>query len=440
MKNIVALSTPPLNGAIHIIRMTGPDVFEIINKISSQKIKKENYKIKMTNLVYKDQIIDQVLLMLYVNPKSYTGEDLIEINCHGNILIANEILEILINLGCRIAAQGEFTKTAFLNNKINLSQAMWINQISKTPSLIVKNIGMNSIAGKIKNVFKVWREEIFLIIGNLEVSIDYPEFDDVINITNNKILEVVSNISQKSKEIIDNYNKYKIIFNGIDVAIIGKPNVGKSTLLNKIIGDDRAIVSDIFGTTRDYIRESILFNGIKYNIIDTAGIRKTDDELENIGISKTKLLIEKSKIILYVIDGSKKITYEDKIIYDEIKQKNYIFIKTKKDINEYYKDHNGISIGKDDETNIIFLEIEKLLKITNFNFENIFISSQIELDYMLSIFGHCEDIIIMIEKEEPLDIIIEIVKILFQDIKLLLGETLNYEIFDEIFDNFCLGK
>ena len=440
MKNITSLATPPINGAIHIIRMTGPNVFEIINKISSKIIERKGHTIKKTNLIQGNKIIDQVLLMLYVGPNSYTGEDLIEINSHGNILIANQILNLLLVNGCEIAKRGEFTKIAFLNNKIDISQAISINQISTTPSLLVKDISMNNLLGKAKNIFKDWRDKIFNIIGNIEVSIDYPEYDDIEEISIRKIMKISQEINLMCKQIIENYLKYKFIFNGIDVAIIGKPNVGKSTLLNKLLSNDRAIVSDMSGTTRDYIKESIINNGIKYNLIDTAGIRKSSNKIEKMGISKTEEILNSASIIIYVVDGSKTLEKADYDILEKIKNKNFIKVNSKKDLGKFYKNVSEISIGKNDAPDLIFSEIEKNLKINNLEYDNIFISSQIEFNFLLSIKNYCEEIIEILKNNAPIDLAIEVIKLLFEDIKSLLGESLNYEIIDEIFDNFCLGK
>lgn len=440
MNNIASLATPPINGAIHIIRMTGPDIFTIINKISSKKIERKGYLIKKTNLIQGNKIIDQVLLMLYVSPNSYTGEDLIEINSHGNILIANQILKLLLDNGCKIAKRGEFTKIAFLNNKIDISQAISINEISTTSSMIAKEIAMNNLLGRAKNIFKDWRENIFNIIGNLEVSIDYPEYDDIQKISIEEIIKICHEINITCKKIIQNYLDYKFIFNGIDIAIIGKPNVGKSTLLNKLLSSERAIVSDISGTTRDYIKESIINNGIKYNLIDTAGIRKTQNKIEKIGISKTEEIIQQASIVIYVVDGSKKLEKEDYDIFEKIKDKNFIKINSKKDLGKFYTADNGIDIGKNDNPSIIFKEIEKNLKINNLEYDNVFISSQIEFNFLLSIKNYCEEIFHILKNNAPLDLAIEVLKLLFEDVKSLLGESLDYEIIDEIFDNFCLGK
>ncbi|MGL4769098.1 MAG: tRNA uridine-5-carboxymethylaminomethyl(34) synthesis GTPase MnmE [Mycoplasmoidaceae bacterium] len=440
MRNIASVATPLINSAIHIIRITGPNVFEIINKISSKKILKKNRIIEMTNIIKNNEIIDQVLLMLFVAPNSYTGEDLIEINCHGNLIITNQILDLLLINGCFAAQRGEFTKLAFLNNKLDISQAISINKISTTASELEKKILINNVIGKTKFKLEDWKNKVFDLIGNVEVSIDYPEYDDIKIYNYLDIKNIIKNILNDCKEIINNYLKYKYLFEGINILILGKPNVGKSTFFNWLINKDRSIISDKKGTTRDYINEQLIHNGIKYNFIDTAGIRKISSKIEKTGIQKSIDLIDSASLVLFLVDGSKKSDKEDDYIFQKIINKNYIIFKTKKDLGIIEKIFPGIEISIEENSEIIFEYMREKLNLNEINKDNIFATSKFEYNLLKIIEGDCILILNMLEENISIDIIIEVIKTLYDNIKSLLGLDINYEIIDEIFDNFCLGK
>jgi tRNA modification GTPase len=298
MKNIVALATPPMNGAIHIIRMSGPDVFDIINKITTRQIVKKGYIVQRTQLTDNNQVIDDVLVNTFVNPKSFTGEDLVEINCHGGYYLANKIIQLLIKYGCVLALPGEFTQRAYMNNKLTIHEAESINNLinaTSTQAIILANNGLNP---NVVHKLQALRETLFQLIGQVEVNIDYPEFDDIPDISISQFKKRIELLIKAGEQIIKNSLKVIPILEGINVAIVGKPNVGKSSLFNALLNEERAIVSHIPGTTRDMINARINVNGITINLLDTAGLRETNNIIEKKGLVKSYESLQKADLIL----------------------------------------------------------------------------------------------------------------------------------------------
>ncbi len=440
---IVAIATPKINSSISIIRISGKDSFNLISKLCNKDIAKKGYTFSKEYIYENNKILDEVIILKFVEPRSFTGEDVIEINCHGGILITNKILELLLEYGARLAENGEFTKRAFLNNKLTLRQANSINNLifSKTPTSL--ELASNGIINNNSEFLNNIKEELFLLIGKIEVNIDYPEYDDVEQIAINDYYDVVNNVLEKLNNLKKDYEKINYLYKGINVAIIGKPNVGKSSLLNTILKEDRAIVSDIKGTTRDVITESVLFEGIQLNIIDTAGIRKSKNKIETIGIDKTYDSIKKADLILFLIDSSKKIDKNEKEILEKIKNKNYILVKNKGDLNiDANPNINGIKIStiKKDIDELV-VEIKNRFNNNDFDLaKNLSICSDNE-------FTIIKQIIIILKKSlknakdnMPIDVLVEDIIQVYKKICTLIGETKDLDIIDKMFKNFCLGK
>ncbi|MDE6645683.1 MAG: tRNA uridine-5-carboxymethylaminomethyl(34) synthesis GTPase MnmE, partial [Malacoplasma sp.] len=343
---ITAIATPNINSAISIIRISGPKTYEIIGGLTKKSISKKGYTFSKEFIYDNNQIIDEVIILKFVSPKSFTGEDLIEINCHGGNLLTNKILELIIEKGARLAENGEFTKRAFLNNKLTLRQANSINNLifAKTNSSL--NLASSGIINTNNDFFLEIKETLFFLIGKIEVNIDYPEYDDLEIVTLDSFKKEIKNIIEKISKVITDYKKISYLYNGINVAIIGEPNSGKSSLLNAILNKDKAIVSNIKGTTRDLINESVNVDGILLNFIDTAGIRKAKNEIEKIGIKKTLETINESDFIIFLIDSSKPINNQEKEILKFISNKNYVIVKNKSDLGiDANPNLNGIKIS-----------------------------------------------------------------------------------------------
>ena len=336
MNTIVAISTAPGNGGIGIVRMSGEESFKILDKIfkpiNDSKIK--GYSIKYGNIVDKNSnIIDEVLVSYFVAPRSYTTENMCEINSHGNNIILKKILEVCIENGAVLAEAGEFTKRAFINGRIDLLQAEAVIDVINSKSEKERIAAVNQLEGGLSQEVKNIKTKILDILTNMEVSIDYPEYE-IEEETNEAILSKLNSIKHELNYLENSFERGKILKDGIKVAIVGRPNAGKSSLLNRILREDRAIVTDIEGTTRDTIEEFVNINGLLFKIIDTAGIREADNEIEKIGIDKSKKALSEADLVIAIFDKTKEILEEDYQILNEIKNKNAIILLNKKDLKQ----------------------------------------------------------------------------------------------------------
>ena len=340
METIAAISTATGNGGIGIIRMSGENCFNILekifrtsknNKINIEKIK--GYTIQYGYIIDNktNEIIDEVLVSFFRNPKSYTRENMCEINSHGGMVVEKRILEECLKNGAILAEPGEFTKRAFLNGRIDLSQAESIIDIINSKTEKEAKASINQLQGYLsENIGKI-RHELLDIMADIEASIDYPEYD-IEEVTNSKAIKLLKNVKSKLKILEESFNSGKVLKEGIKTAIIGRPNAGKSSLLNTILKEERAIVSDIEGTTRDTIEELVTIKGIPLKIIDTAGIRKTSDKIEEIGVEKALKVAEDADLILAIIDNTKELNEEDLKILNLVKNKNAIILLNKIDL------------------------------------------------------------------------------------------------------------
>ena len=337
---IAAISTTTGKGAISIIRVSGEDAIKIVNKIFKEKDLEQvpTHTIHYGHIEYQNKIEDEVLVSVMRSPKTFTTEDVVEINCHGSIIVTKKILEILLTIGCRLAEPGEFTKRAFLNGRIDLIEAEGIMDLINSQSENEKKLALNQIEGKVSNLIKDLRQKILEVLANIEVKIDYPEYEDIEDVTYEDLNSNIIEVEEQIKKIIKESKSGKLIKEGIKTAIVGRPNVGKSSLLNKLLQEEKAIVTNVEGTTRDTVEGSIILNGIILDLIDTAGIRKTEDIIENIGVNKSLETIKKADLVLVVLNNNEKLTEYDKQILEQTKEKNTIekigihFINLIKDI------------------------------------------------------------------------------------------------------------
>ena len=452
MKTIAAISTALGNGGIGIVRMSGEDCFKILNKIFKPKSNSDikPYTIKYGHIYEDNNIIDEVLVSYFVKPKSYTTENMCEINSHGSNVVLNKILQLCLKNGAVLAEPGEFTKKAFLNGRIDLSQAESVIDIINSKSEKERQASVNQLEGFLSKEIKKIKKDILSILTDIEASIDYPEYD-IEEVTNNKAISVLNNVKDSLSKLEQTFENGKIIKNGIKTAIIGTPNVGKSSLLNAILKEDRAIVSQYEGTTRDSIEEDISVNGVPIRIVDTAGIRNTDNEIEKIGIKKSKNIADSADLIIAIFDASRKLSKDDYDIIDIIKDRKAIILINKKDIydkkierdklEELNKPIIDISALNKDGINELYNEITKLFKLNEININNEVIITNIRhLDLIRRAKENVENAINTINSNMPIDIISINIKDIIDCLNSITGESTSEDIINDIFSKFCLGK
>ena len=460
METIAAISTAVGNGGIGIIRMSGKDTFNILEKIF---INNKNKKININNIKgytmqygyiinpKNNEIIDEVLVSLFKNPKSYTREDMCEINSHGGMVVEKQILEQCLRNGANLAEPGEFTKRAFLNGRIDLSQAESIMDLINSKTDKEAKASINQLEGELSNKIKEIKNNLLSFMADIEASIDYPEYD-IEEVTNKRALELLENVNNKLINLKNSFNKGKILKEGIKTAIVGRPNAGKSSLLNKILKEERAIVSEIEGTTRDTIEEYININGIPLKIIDTAGIRDTDDTIEKIGVEKALNVANDAELILAIFDNTKELEKEDIDILNLIKNKNSIILLNKTDLKENNLENKKelldtnkkiikISAKEGNGIDELYKEIENLFQINDFETGKEIIITNIrhknQIDNAIKSIENAKD---AIKNDMPIDIISISIKQCLEDLSKITGENVSEDIINEIFSKFCLGK
>lgn len=455
MSTIAAISTAPGNAGIGIIRLSGDDCFKILQKIFKPKNKGEikGYTIKYGNILKSenDEIIDEVLVSYFVAPKSYTKENMCEINSHGGIVVENQILEECLKNGAVLAEPGEFTKRAFMNGRIDLSQAEAVIDIINSKTEKEMMVAQRHLEGSLSKKIKDIQGEILNLMADIEASIDYPEYD-IEETTNKKINDTLNSVEEKLLKLKNSFENGKILKEGIKTAIIGKPNVGKSSLLNLILGENRAIVSDIEGTTRDTIEEYINIKGIPLKIVDTAGIRKTNDEIEKIGVERSINNISDAELIIALFDDSRAFDDQDQKILDLIEGKKIIILINKIDLgknlikeNEKLKKfkNNIIEFSTINETGLdkLYNKIEELFKLNELDCENTEIITNNR--HKQQILYALEDVAKgreSLETHMPVDITAICLKDILERLAEITGENVSEDIINEIFKKFCLGK
>ena len=443
---IAAISTALGVGAISIVRVSGSDALEIVNKIFDKDIMNaKSHTIHYGHIISNNKIIDEVLVSIMLSPRTFTTEDVVEINCHGGINTTKKVLELVLASGARLAEPGEFTKRAFLNGRIDLTQAEGVMNLIESETDTAREMSINQLTGSVSNLISNLRTELIDIISNIEVNIDYPEYEDIEVLTTDKILPDIKNIKNKLINIINDAENGKLLNSGIKIGIIGKPNVGKSSLLNTLLEEDKAIVTDIEGTTRDIVEGKFVLNGIVCHIIDTAGIRETDNIVEQIGVSKSLEIIEDADLIILMLNNNEEITKEELELLDKIKNKKHIIVINKVDLDNKIKINN---------TNIIKISIKENKGIDNlknkiiemFNLGEIktkdltYLSNARSISLLEKALKIINESIENIGNNVPIDIIEMDLRECWETLGEIIGETYTDELIDEIFGRFCLGK
>lgn len=450
---ICAIATSQGVGAISIIRVSGSEAVDIVAKIFKGNNLKEvsSHTINYGKIVDKSgNIIDEVLVSVMLAPRTFTAEDTVEINTHGGIAPTNKVLELLLTSGCRLAEPGEFTKRAFLNGRIDLLEAEAVMDMINAKTNTQRELAVNQITGKVSGLINELRDDMVQIISNINVNIDYPEYDDVEIMTNEVLIPKISKLKDKIIKILKESRNGRIIKDGIKTSIIGKPNVGKSSLLNALLEEDKAIVTDIAGTTRDIVEGQISINGILLNMIDTAGIRETEDKIEAIGVEKSIKMMNESDLVLFVLNNNEPLTDDIRTLLSQLDGKNYIIIINKNDL-ERKLDLNGIDVDKSNIINMSILNNEGIDELKA-KIVELFNISQIETTdptYLsnarsISILESCLESIEEVEKglgnNQPIDMIELDIKDIWEKLGTINGTTYEEELLDEMFSRFCLGK
>ena len=444
---IVAISTSVGEGAISIIRLSGPESLEIASKVFTKDLTKvETHTIHYGYIKNNNEKIDEVLVSVMKAPKTFTKEDIVEINCHGGIATTNKVLEILLNNGARLAEPGEFTKRAFLNGRIDLLEAEATMDLISSKSDKARKMSLNTLTGETSNLIKDLRSDIVGIISNIEVNIDYPEYEDIEVLTNEKILPEIQKFKEKLEKIIKKSQDSKVIKEGIKVGIIGKPNVGKSSLLNSLLEEEKAIVTNVPGTTRDIVEGTIILDNVILNIIDTAGIRESDDIVEKIGIEKSLTIINEADLVIFILNNNEKITAEEKELLEKLKDKKKIIVINKIDLeNKLDKSilDNYIEISAKENIGIekIKDEIKRLFNLGELEASDLtYMSNARSISLLGKSLNNINDAISEINNNSPIDIVEFHLKDAWNNLGEIIGETYTDELLDELFSRFCLGK
>ena len=441
---IVAISTPQGSSAISIIRVSGSDSLEIVNEIFDRNIYSFNSNtINYGHIVYENNIIDEVLLSVFLAPKTYTKENIVEINTHGGISVTNKILEILLEKGARLAEPGEFTKRAFLNGRIDLLEAESIMDMINAKTESARKMAMTGIDGKLSNKINKLREEALNIVSNIEVNIDYPEYEDIEVLTIEDIKKYTVKLDNEIDILLKNSESGKLIKEGINTVIIGRPNVGKSSLLNKILDEDKAIVTDIPGTTRDVVEGSIRIDGVLVNFLDTAGIRNTENSVEKIGVEKSLNLIEEADLVLLVLNNNEKLSKEDTELLEKTKNKKRIIVINKIDLEKKLEiEEDAVLIStKTGELDSLIEKIRELFRLDEINSGDLtYLSNAREISLLKKAKKLSNNIVKSLNEDIPIDILEIDIRNIIDLLGQITGDSYENELIDKIFKNFCLGK
>jgi tRNA modification GTPase len=439
---IVALATAPMESALGLIRISGKKSFSIIEQIFNKKINKSLAKnISFGKIVDGDKMIDEVLILSFKAPNSFTGEDVIEITVHGSLIVINRIIQLIIKHGARMAERGEFSKRAYFNGKIDLIQAESINDLITSKSEEATNLALTGLEGRVSSNINILKEKLLSILAHIEVNIDYPEYEDIEQITTNKLLPLINGLISDMKELLNDAKIGAVIKNGINTAIIGRPNVGKSSILNSLIKEDKAIVSEIAGTTRDIVEGRAYFEGITFNFLDTAGIRDSEDKIESIGIKKTKEMIEKADLVIMVTDNEDIADREDIKLTELISNKKHIIVFNKSDLRKSKPDNKVRISAKNGQIDTLVGAMISAVGFDVKNYENKpLLSNARQVGLISKALSALEDAHKAAVIFQPTDLVEVDIKLALEAILDLRGEMAKDNLSEEIFARFCLGK
>ena len=437
-ETIVALATAPIKSALGIVRLSGDDVFEVVSKCCSKDLRGTKEKtILFASIKNNNEKIDDVIILVYKGPKSFTGEDSVEIICHGSPLICKQIIETCIQNGARMATNGEFSSRAYMHNKIDLIQAEAINDVINATTKEAKNLNLLSLDGKTSDLIKPIKTRIADILSLIEVNIDYPEYEDIEVANKDLIINTVNELIPQIDSLLDDGEKAKIINEGVKVALVGKPNVGKSSLLNAFLGEDRAIVTDIAGTTRDVVEGHANIDGAVLHLYDTAGIRESNDKIESIGIERSKKTIQEADIVVVVLDSSSSLDEEDKQILEYTKEYNPIVVYNKDDRNV----NNKLSVSAlNNQIQPLVDAIKERIGLD----EKSFSKPALNNTRQLGLLKKAKESLLLAKKDAANNLTVDLISTSIFDaytaVLEILGEANQIDLSKEIFSRFCVGK
>ncbi|HEI2166678.1 TPA: tRNA uridine-5-carboxymethylaminomethyl(34) synthesis GTPase MnmE [Staphylococcus aureus] len=457
LDTITNISTPMGEGAIGIVRLSGPQAVEIADKLYKGKHLLNDVPSHTINYGHiidpeSKEVVEEVMVSVLRAPKTFTREDIIEINCHGGILTINRVLELTMTYGARMAEPGEFTKRAFLNGRIDLSQAEAVMDFIRSKTDRASKVAMNQIEGRLSDLIKKQRQSILEILAQVEVNIDYPEYDDVEDATTEFLLEQSKEIKQEINRLLDTGAQGKIMREGLSTVIVGKPNVGKSSMLNNLIQDNKAIVTEVAGTTRDVLEEYVNVRGVPLRLVDTAGIRETEDIVEKIGVERSRKALSQADLILFVLNNNEALTQEDYTLYEVVKNEDVIVIVNKMDleqnidINEV-KDMIGdtpliqTSMLKQEGIDELEIQIRDLFfggEVQNQDMT--YVSNSRHISLLKQARQTIQDAIDAAESGVPMDMVQIDLTRTWEILGEIIGETASDELIDQLFSQFCLGK
>ncbi len=445
LDTICAISTAYGTAGISVIRVSGDEAIEKVNKIfkGPNLTKAKSHTLHYGFILGKnEEYIDEVMVAILRSPRSFTTEDMVEISTHGGILVTNKVLKRLLEVGIRLARPGEFTERAFVHGRIDLAESEAVMDLISARNENALKLAMQGLRGNVSKLIDDLREELLNIIAHIEVNIDYPEYDDTVIMTNEIIKPRIEAFAKKLDEILYDANKGRLIREGVNTAIIGKPNVGKSSLLNALLKEDRAIVTDVAGTTRDTIEASLNLGGITLNLIDTAGIRTTLDKVEKIGISRSKKAIEEAELVILVLDLSEELTKEDEQLLELTKDKTRILVGNKKDLGKKLdiKDIIPLSALNNEGLEVLEKNILDKLKLTEINTDFNYISNVRHIQKIEEAKELLLDVINSIEIGLPIDMVEINIKKAWEILGSIVGKYHPEDLIDELFRKFCLGK
>ena len=443
---IAAIATASGIGAISIIRVSGKESLEIVNKIFKGKdlTIQPTHTIHYGHIIDKEEIIDEVLVMIMKSPRSFTTEDTVEINMHGGIATTQKVLELLLENGAALAQPGEFTKRAFLNGRIDLLEAESVMDLIEAKTNQNRSLAINQLSGKVSNLIETLQDKILQIQANIAVNIDYPEYEDIHVLTQQQLKPQIKGLLKELNTILQQSYNGKILKNGIKTVIIGKPNVGKSSLLNTLLEEEKAIVTNIAGTTRDIVEGTINLDGILLNIIDTAGIRQTEDIIENIGVQKSIEYLNQADLILFVRTANEEMDLEEQVLLEKIKEKKHIIIINKIDLGikePKNKEYIYISTIQNEGIEELKQKIKDLFNLGKIENKDLtYLTNSRTISLLKQAIQNLEEASIGIEKNLPIDMIEIDIKAAWERLGEIIGKTYQEELINKIFSQFCLGK